>query len=113
MSIEYGSTIVVFGSARIPPPDPATDQALTRRGATSHGIDDGSQPTGEAPARRGAYSRYYDEARRFAQIVSTRFQEPPGATSSSSPAADPASWRRQTAARTMSTDAASHSTSRS
>lgn len=50
----YGisSTVVVFGSARILPPDSAPDTARARRQA-----------------------RYLDEARRFAALVSRRFQQ--------------------------------------
>jgi hypothetical protein len=59
------STIVIFGSARVPPPNVArealeaaqagTDAAVIRRAETAL-----------------AMSRYYDEARRFAGLVTTR-----------------------------------------
>ncbi len=61
------STIVLFGSARIAPPDVAQtqlDEALT---------------AGDAPAIKRAemglaMSRYYDEARRFASLITQRSQ---------------------------------------
>jgi uncharacterized protein (TIGR00730 family) len=49
------STVVVFGSARIAAPDAA-------------------QAAGSDPRARG-HARYYEEARRFAHQVSTRFQQ--------------------------------------
>lgn len=59
-----GSTVVVFGSARIrAPADLAAPDAPAGR-------DD---PAGQARAR--AQARLYDEARRFAHLVSTRFQQ--------------------------------------
>lgn len=62
------STIVIFGSARIQPPEAAA-QALAA-----------AQAEGAGPALRRAemalaMSRYYDEARRFAAIVTTRSRE--------------------------------------
>ncbi|HRX88096.1 MAG TPA: TIGR00730 family Rossman fold protein [Steroidobacteraceae bacterium] len=69
------STVVVFGSARIPPPDVAAERLAAAEAMVARQPDD---PAGEAAlmtARKAlAYSRYYDEARRFAQIVSRRFQ---------------------------------------
>jgi uncharacterized protein (TIGR00730 family) len=59
------STIVLFGSARIPAPDAAAAQLAQ------------AQASGEASALRRArmqveMSRYYDAAREFAEIVTTR-----------------------------------------
>lgn len=59
-----GSTVVVFGSARIHAPE---DLAAPDAPA---GRDD---PAGQARAR--AQTRLYEEARRFAHLVSTRFQQ--------------------------------------
>ncbi len=58
------STVVVFGSARIPAPE---DPAAAGDAA------DGEGTAGQALARTQA--RLYEEARRFAHIVSTRFQQ--------------------------------------
>jgi uncharacterized protein (TIGR00730 family) len=59
------STIVIFGSARIQPPEVAAERLAQARAAGD-----------EAAIRRAAtavdMSRYYDEARRFAGIVTTR-----------------------------------------
>jgi uncharacterized protein (TIGR00730 family) len=62
------NTIVIFGSARIPPPDVAQTQL------------DAATAAGEPAAIRRArsqldMSRYYDEARRFAAIVTERSRE--------------------------------------
>ena len=59
------STIVIFGSARVLPPDAARELVDTARAG------------GDAAALRSAemrlrMSRYYDEARRFAAIVTTK-----------------------------------------
>lgn len=68
---EIHSTIVVFGSARLLPPDIARARlaALEARAAAA--------PEREiAQARKQLeYARYYEEARRFAQTVSRRFQQ--------------------------------------
>jgi uncharacterized protein (TIGR00730 family) len=59
------STIVIFGSARILPPE----QAQAQFEAVQHGAD----PTAVARARTAlAMSAYYDEARRFAALVTRR-----------------------------------------
>ncbi|MCB9610099.1 MAG: LOG family protein [Planctomycetes bacterium] len=61
------STVVVFGSARIPSPEIARQQLDELVG----------QDDGESLARARArvdLSRYYEEARRFAGIVTRRFQ---------------------------------------
>ena len=69
------STIVVFGSARILPPD-AAQRAL--REATEHAASHPDDPQARQAVARATsqmqYSRYYDEARRFARVVSQRFQ---------------------------------------
>ena len=69
------STIVVFGSARILPPD-AAQRAL--REATDHAASHPADPQARQAVARATsqvqYSRYYDEARRFARVVSQRFQ---------------------------------------
>jgi len=62
------STIVIFGSARIVPPEVAAERLVQ------------AQATGDDAAIRRAetavaMSRYYDEARRFAGIVTTRSRE--------------------------------------
>jgi len=61
------STIVIFGSARIVPPDVA---ALSVEQARSGG-DAGALRRAEMQLQM---SRYYDEARRFAALVTTRSQ---------------------------------------
>jgi hypothetical protein len=72
------STIVVFGSARLVPPE------VARRRLEEVEAKIAATPLPWPPeltvvhARARAeveYSRYYDEARRFAQMVSRRFQE--------------------------------------
>jgi hypothetical protein len=86
------STIVIFGSARIKPPDEAA-QALAD-----------AQASGDTAAVRRAQtavamSHYYDEARRFSALATKRA----GSTTRRctwSPAAAPASWKPATAART-------------
>ncbi len=67
---EHGirSTIVVFGSARIPAPEKA--EAHCRECEES-----GDAVEAARARRRAANSRYYEEARRFAQIVSEASQE--------------------------------------
>jgi uncharacterized protein (TIGR00730 family) len=61
------STVVIFGSARIQPPEDAA-QALAAAQA-------GANPNEIGAAERAvAMSRYYDEARRFAAIVTQRSQ---------------------------------------
>ena len=68
---EHGvaSTIVVFGSSHVPPPDVA-------RARLDAILASGSQASAaEITAARKAveYSAYYEEARRFAELVSRRF----------------------------------------
>jgi uncharacterized protein (TIGR00730 family) len=69
------STIVVFGSARLPSPAQARAQleALERQAGGQPG--DLALQAAIARARKQLeYARYYDEARRFADIVSRHFQ---------------------------------------
>jgi uncharacterized protein (TIGR00730 family) len=68
------STIVVFGSARI------TDQetARARLAALEQTVAAATPPTERELAlsrRRVEQARYYEQARRFAQLISTRFQQ--------------------------------------
>jgi uncharacterized protein (TIGR00730 family) len=66
------STIAVFGSARIPDPDTA-HQALAEAEAAAHAdpLDRIASRRLAVARRMVANSRYYEEARRFAQIVSS------------------------------------------
>jgi uncharacterized protein (TIGR00730 family) len=68
------STVVVFGSARILPPNVARqrlDNLLQRQAASG----DRNLDAAVAQARKEHhYSAYYEEARRFAQILSRKFQ---------------------------------------
>lgn len=70
------STVVVFGSARLASPAAAQarlEQIEAQRAAQP---DDPAFTRALADAKRQlVYSRYYDEARRFAEIVSRRFQQ--------------------------------------
>ena len=59
-----GSTVVVFGSARIQAPDDGAAQAAPT-----------SREEASVQARAQAQARLYEEARRFAQIVSTRLRQ--------------------------------------
>ena len=59
------STIVIFGSARILPPDVATQRLAQAR--------DAAEPAAVKRAEMQVHmSRYYDEARRFAELVTLR-----------------------------------------
>lgn len=70
------STIVVFGSARIIPPIEARAQlARVKALAQAQPDDPGIQRELAKVKRQLLYSRYYDEARRFAQMVSSHFQD--------------------------------------
>lgn len=70
------STIVVFGSARtIPPPEARARLTRAKALAQAQPDDPGVQRELAKVKRQLAYSRYYDEARRFAQMVSSHFQE--------------------------------------
>ena len=59
-----GSTVVVFGSARIQAPDDGAARAAPT-----------SSEEASVQARAQAQARLYEEARRFAQIVSTRLRQ--------------------------------------
>ncbi|MCZ4330195.1 TIGR00730 family Rossman fold protein [Castellaniella denitrificans] len=68
------STLVVFGSSRVH--DAAS--ARTRLAALEQQADSGDPPSGPVLAlarRRVEQARHYEEARRFAQLISTRFQQ--------------------------------------
>ncbi|MGE4124029.1 MAG: TIGR00730 family Rossman fold protein [Pusillimonas sp.] len=69
------STIVVFGSARVLSADQA--QAALRE-ATDHAANHPEDPLARQAlaraSRQVSYAHYYEEARRFARIVSQRFQ---------------------------------------
>ncbi len=66
------STIVIFGSARIKPPEEAA-RMLAEAEAS---VDKGSDAQALARARNAVeMSRYYDEARRFAAIATTKSRE--------------------------------------
>lgn len=74
---EHGvrSTVVVFGSARLVPPEQAIAQLdAAEARARLQPDDSGLARALDAARRRLAQSRYYDEARLFARIVSHRFQ---------------------------------------
>ncbi|SCZ67872.1 LOG family protein [Thiohalomonas denitrificans] len=73
---EIGSTVVVFGSARILSREGAQAR-LAELEAQSRAGQAGPQQAEElAAARRQlAQARYYEEARRFARMVSSRFQQ--------------------------------------
>ena len=65
------STIVVFGSARLLPPNLAQARLAKLQASADPALE-----TEIARARKQLeYSRYYDEARHFAEIVSHRFQK--------------------------------------
>lgn len=70
------STIVVFGSARIPSPDMAERHVAALEAAVCQKPDDPHLRSELARARkRQSYSRYYEEARQFSAFVSSRFQQ--------------------------------------
>jgi uncharacterized protein (TIGR00730 family) len=72
---EIRSTIVVFGSARLLPAAEAQRQLDELQGRFA---ESGETPEFEAALaharKRVEYSRYYEEARRFGQLLSQRFQ---------------------------------------
>ncbi len=73
---EVRSTIVVFGSARILPPEVAGKQVAELEAAAQERPDDQElRPALGRARKRQAYSRYYEEARQFSAFVSRRFQE--------------------------------------
>ncbi|HUW54231.1 MAG TPA: LOG family protein [Rhodanobacter sp.] len=69
------STVVVFGSARLLPPEQAQAmfESARKRARMQPADADLAQELAQAHQRL-CYARYYDEARRFAAIVSQRFQ---------------------------------------
>lgn len=70
------STIVVFGSARLLPPAQARVQLeALEQGAGGQPGDPALQAEIARARKQLEYARYYDEARRFAEIVSRRFQQ--------------------------------------
>ncbi len=73
---EVRSTIVVFGSARILPPEVAGRRVAELEAAVREKPDNPQLQSELGRARkRQAYSRYYEEARQFSGFVSRRFQE--------------------------------------
>lgn len=70
------STIVVFGSARLLPPDQAQTQLEALQQGAGGRADDAALQAEIVRARKQLeYARYYDEARRFSEIVSRHFQQ--------------------------------------
>lgn len=70
------STIVVFGSARLQSPAQARAQLKAlEQGAGGQSGDPALQAEIARARKQLEYARYYDEARRFADIVSRRFQQ--------------------------------------
>jgi hypothetical protein len=72
------STVVIFGSTRIPDPETARERLAAARAAARRAPKDGDLARAAAAAERlVARSRYYDQARRLAQII-TRFSQTNG-----------------------------------
>ena len=70
------STVVVFGSARVPTPQQAQAALAALQARACSNPDDDSLSAAMARARQQVrQSHYYEVARRFAEIVSLRFQE--------------------------------------
>ncbi|MDP1901021.1 MAG: TIGR00730 family Rossman fold protein [Rubrivivax sp.] len=70
------STVVVFGSARLVPPAQARAQLAALEQRSFAQPADAALPAQIARARKQLdYARYYEEARRFAEIVSRHFQQ--------------------------------------
>lgn len=70
------STVVVFGSARLVSHEAARANLKQVESLCSTQPDDSVLEHARADARRQlAHSRYYEEARRFAKIISSRFQK--------------------------------------
>ncbi|MCB1882822.1 MAG: LOG family protein [Geminicoccaceae bacterium] len=70
------STVVVFGSARVPSPEEAEEGLAAAEAAYRQAPGDHDAGLGLARARRILErSRYYEEARRFARIVSKAGQD--------------------------------------
>ena len=70
------STVVIFGSARILPPDAAEAALLTAQEGARQALPGTDPAAGEQAlrlaAKRVEMSRYYEEARRFAALVTRR-----------------------------------------
>lgn len=70
------STIVVFGSTRILPPEIAEQRVAELEATVRRSPDDPQLQSELQDARkRQSYSRYYEEARQFSAFVSRRFQQ--------------------------------------
>jgi uncharacterized protein (TIGR00730 family) len=70
------STVVVFGSARLTSPEEARTRLLHIERQRAERPDSANLAREHDDARRAcAHSRYYEEARRFSEIVSRRFQQ--------------------------------------
>ncbi len=70
------STIVLFGSARIPAPEDAEAHIARAAAATADDPDDKTLARDLTAARRlAAKSRYYDDARKLARLISTSCQK--------------------------------------
>lgn len=71
-----GSTVVVFGSARIQSQEETQSRLAEAETRTRAAPDDPQQAQELTTARRQrANARYYEEARRFARMISSRFQQ--------------------------------------
>ncbi len=69
------STIVVFGSARIPDPDGADERArMADRNLSRRPSDQGLRRAAEVAHRQRVLSKYYEEARRLGAMVSSTCQ---------------------------------------
>ena len=70
------STVVVFGSARIPSPERSRELLAAAQAAAASGeADPQSAATLSMSKRRVAQSEYYEQARRFSNVISSRFQQ--------------------------------------
>ena len=69
---EINSTIIVFGSARVPPPEAATE-AILKAIAVSEASPEDAELKRQVQQKKNiaTLSHYYEEVRRFAEIVST------------------------------------------
>jgi uncharacterized protein (TIGR00730 family) len=74
--LQIRSTIVVFGSARILPPEKAELQrAAAEKALASHPGEKEYELAHQRAQRKVVLSRYYDEARKFSRTVSTLFKQ--------------------------------------
>ncbi len=74
--LQIRSTIVVFGSARILPPDKAAARLDAVAASLERNPDDAELAAVMARAERQvALSKYYEEARKFSRTVSTLFKQ--------------------------------------